>query len=45
MTERLIGLSSEAPGLVAATLLLTIALIFATFRVLRRPTIPDRVIG
>lgn len=26
MTERLIGLSSEAPGLVAATLLLTIAL-------------------
>jgi len=45
MIEQLIGLPTESPFLVAAMLLLVVALVFAFARVVRGPTIPDRVVA
>lgn len=45
MTERLVGLPVESPLLVATIVVLVSALLLALVRVVRGPTIPDRVIA
>ncbi|MCX7622664.1 MAG: monovalent cation/H+ antiporter complex subunit F [Thermomicrobium sp.] len=45
MSERLVGLPVSSPLLVLAMVLLALALLPATVRVIRGPTVPDRVIA
>lgn len=45
MIEQLIGLPTQSPFLVAAMVLLVIALVLAFARVVRGPTIPDRIVA
>jgi multicomponent Na+:H+ antiporter subunit F len=45
MSERLIGLSGVSPLITLSMLLLTVGLLLALVRVVRGPSIPDRVIA
>ncbi|MDW7982572.1 MAG: monovalent cation/H+ antiporter complex subunit F [Thermomicrobium sp.] len=45
MTERLVGLPVESPFLTAAMVVLVGALLLALIRIVRGPTIPDRVVA
>lgn len=45
MIEQLIGLPTDSPFLVGAMLLLVLAFVLAFARVVRGPTIPDRVVA
>jgi multicomponent Na+:H+ antiporter subunit F len=45
MSERLIGFSGVSPLIALSMLLLTVGLVLALVRVIRGPTIPDRVIA